>query len=31
MAEEALGVAYSMVKDTTPPHRLAELAFVDGD
>ena len=30
MAEEALGMAYSMVTDQTPPHRLAELAFVDG-
>ena len=30
MAEEALSVAYSMINDKTPPHRLAELAFVDG-
>ena len=30
LASEALTVAHSMVTDSTPAHRLAELAFVDG-
>jgi hypothetical protein len=30
MAVEALSVAHSMVNESTPPHRLAELAFVEG-
>jgi len=30
IAAEALSVAHSMVTPCTPPHRIAELAFVDG-
>jgi hypothetical protein len=30
MAVEALSMAHSMVSESTPPHRLAELAFVEG-